>query len=110
MVFTTMEERVVKHASPTTGILNSLKEKVMKAILLTILMVLSFTVHADYINLTGAKILAQGMCEDSKKVVMCAVLEFKGENYVAMVDEKGEYKIFIIKDDKPELIWSRDSV
>jgi len=82
----------------------------MKAILLAILMVLSFTAHAEYINLTGANVLSQGLCEDNKKVVLCAVLLFKGEHYIAMVDEKGGYKIFIIKDDKPELIWYRDSV
>jgi hypothetical protein len=104
------EERAQRHVNPIMSTLNSLKEKVMKAILLTILMVLSFTAHADYIDLTGADVLQQAVCYEKGNKFLCAALQFNGKVYFAMVDRKGEYKIFLIENNELNLIWARDAV
>ena len=82
----------------------------MRAILLAILMAVSLLARADYIDLEGADVLHAGRCVDNGKQFMCALLDFKGNNYFVLVDQKGEYAIYLSTEKGMELIWSRASV
>ena len=62
------------------------KETTMRAILLAILMAVSLLARADYIDLEGADVLHAGRCVDNGKQFMCALLDFKGNNYFVLVD------------------------
>lgn len=75
---------------------------------------------AEYIDLNEAKILGKPqLCKFGGKVKACALLKHKNNYYQAVVDEKGEYAIYLvdIRLDgdtavviNPRLMWARESI
>lgn len=48
--------------------------------------------------------------DDSPNRLLCVIIEKEGKQYLLFLDRKGEFKIFIIEDDTPRLIWAREMV
>ena len=82
----------------------------MKAILLTILMAISLTAHAEYINLEEGEVIRQAICTQGKKKMLCVAVQKDNKLYVVVLDEKGEYSIYWISPKGNVLLWARDSI
>ena len=82
----------------------------MKAILLTILMVLSSIAHAEYINLEEGTVVRQAICTQGKKKMLCVAVKKNDKLYVVALDEKGEYAIYEISQTGNILLWGRETI
>ena len=91
----------------------------MKAVLLTILMALSITAHAEayawklnvsYIDLKEGEVVRQAVCTQGKKKMLCVAVQKDNKLYVVVLDEKGEHSIYWISPKGNVLLWARDSI
>ena len=66
---------------------------------------------AEYIDLSngGIQITAPMRCDEEVPQV-CVVVVYEEKEYLVVLDQKGERKIYRIEDEKPVLIWDRDSI
>jgi len=81
----------------------------MKYLLIS-LALLAFNAQASYIDLSGGDIVAQSKCNYNKKEMYCLLVEHKELLFVVLLDEKGEYQIYLIEEEATTLIWSRNSI
>ena len=67
---------------------------------------------AEYIDLSvGGEIVDVGKCRHNDgKVYECVAVSHKEKAYFVLLDEKGEKAIYLIKDGKAVLLWTRDSI
>ncbi len=67
-------------------------------------------VNAAYIDLSGGDVVAKALCTKEKKQYLCVAVSHNDLMFVVLVDEKGEYEIYLAEDDKSTLIWARDMI
>lgn len=83
----------------------------MKKVLFILLFV-SFVAQAQYIDLSkGGQIIAQPVqCEKGGSRYVCVPVAHEGKYYLVLIDQKGEAFIYELVNEKPKLIWSRDTI
>lgn len=80
-----------------------------KSLLLALAMFIT-SAHATYVDLTGGDVLAKAPCERNGKKYLCVLVTHNDLTYVSVIDQKGEYEIYLLEGENMELIWSRDMV
>ena len=82
----------------------------MKKLFLFLLLAIC-SAKAEYIDLTKGNVLGIGVCKYfDGKIGKCVKVAFQGDEYIVVVDEKGEKVIFKINGDNIQFIWARDMI
>lgn len=84
-------------------------------VLLVVALVLAtFAVNAKAENPNlkdgGMEVTPWGRCDENNVPLACVMVKRGDKLYLVVHDAKGELRIFIIEDDKPKLIWARDTI
>ena len=66
--------------------------------------------QAAYIDLTGGDVVAKASCTKDKKDFLCVAVAHNDLIFVVLVDEKGEYEIYLVQEKESVLIWARDMI
>ena len=66
--------------------------------------------RAGYIELKGADVLEKGTCIYNEKRFLCVIVKLEDIIYVVLLDQKGEYAIYVVGEKESTLLWLRDSV
>jgi hypothetical protein len=82
----------------------------MKNLILIATFLFSMNAGATYIDLRKGVVIAKAPCKDSGKQYTCVGVELDDEVYVVLLDNKGEFAIYLLSENGPELIWARDLV
>lgn len=81
----------------------------MKALLLALAMFIT-TAHASYVDLSEGNVVAKAMCQRNGKQFLCVIVTHKDLTYAVIIDQKGEYEIYLQEGDELKLIWARDMI
>lgn len=65
---------------------------------------------AEYLDLRGGEMVARTMCVKDGHKFLCVAVEFEGNTYVVLVDQKGEHSIYLVTEEGAKLLWARDMV
>lgn len=85
--------------------------KVVITIIIAIVFALGMTrARAEYIDLNKGKVTLVVPCEYQGKEYACVGVEKDEVKYLALIDDKGEFAIFIVEEgvEDPKPIWRRD--
>lgn len=88
-----------------------LKHLAVAVIVVAIGLLLLPKARAEYVDLKqGGMIVAQPMrCDEGGHLLVCVLVDYQNKHYLVSLDQKGEYQMFLLENDVPTLIWSRDS-
>lgn len=74
------------------------------------LALLIFDAQASYIDLSSGEAIAKAQCTHHEKVFTCLLVFHNDLVFVVLLDQKGEYEIYLVDEKESTLIWARNSI
>ena len=83
----------------------------MHKYILAFLLMFPIVGNAQYLDLSngGIQITAPMRCDEEVPQV-CVVVVYEEKEYLVVLDQKGERKLYEIVNEKPVLIWDRETI